>query len=84
MPWAFTICTDDKALDPSLITTQKIDKLIAKKFKNKLKFIDGETINGIFSIPKYHRTLMAKNKQIIRKNKPMFFTTSYSKRNNVS
>ena len=84
MPWAFTFCTDNKAMDPAIINAGKIDKLIAKKFKNKLEFIDGETINGIFSIPKYHRTLMAKNKTVIRKNKPMFFTTSYSKRNNVS
>lgn len=79
MPWAFTLCTDNKAADLALKNTDKIDKLIAKKFTRKLEFIDGETIKGIFSIPKYYRTLMAKNKQIIRKNKPMFFTTSYTK-----
>ncbi|MEA3307076.1 MAG: fused MFS/spermidine synthase [Elusimicrobiota bacterium] len=80
MPWAFTLCTDNKALDPVLMNPAQIDKLIAKKFKNKLEFIDGETINGIFSIPKYYKTRMAKNKQVIRKNKPMFFTTSYKKK----
>ena len=79
MPWSFTFCSDNPALDPVLMKASEIDKLISKKFKNELKFIDGETINGIFSIPKYHRNLMSRNKKIIKKSKPMFFTTSYKR-----
>ncbi|MCG2726296.1 MAG: spermidine synthase [Elusimicrobia bacterium] len=77
MPWAFTFCADNRALDPLLMKAPQIDKLISQKFKNEPKFIDGETIIGMFSIPKYHRKLISQNKQTIRKNKPMFFTTSY-------
>jgi spermidine synthase len=70
VPWAFLICT--QKADPLKLTASEVDKRI-KRLSKDLLFYDGESHIGLFHIPKYLRTRIQKEKQIITEDKPVFF-----------
>lgn len=54
--WGFV--WGSKGPDPSKFTRDDVDKLISKRVKGKLKFYDGITHLGMFSLPKHVRKAM--------------------------
>lgn len=71
VPWAFIIATRGK--DPDKLTQARIDTMIKKRIKGKLKFYDGETHTGLFKVPKYLRELIKEQRSVTRDNHPVFF-----------
>jgi spermidine synthase len=69
-PWGFAVAS--QALDPRELSPQEIDRRIASRVRGKLRFYDGLAHPGIFSLPKYLRQQMAKEKRVITKDKPVF------------
>ncbi len=68
VPWAFIIASDvPQDIKPDCIT-KKIGKL-----KGCLKFYDASTHIGLFKIPKFYRTILASEKDIISTQKPVYF-----------
>lgn len=76
MPWTFLYCTDDPALAPERLRAAALDRAAAARLKRPLKFSDGATITGAFSLPRYYRDRMAASRGVITAAKPMFFSTS--------
>lgn len=71
MPWSFIIASD------SDIRPQKeIVEKHSSEFIEKFRYIDIENFDSFFNIPKYMRNEIEKNKIIITKEKPVFFSTS--------
>ena len=69
-PWGF--CIASRTLDPSMITSYDIDGRIKTRELNDLKFYDGATHRGMFSLPKYIREAMAAQQRVITDKKPLY------------
>jgi len=54
--WGFVWGSDE--LDPSSLTAQEVDEMISKRIKGELKYYDGVTHLGMFSLPKHVRKAM--------------------------
>ena len=76
MPWTYLYCTDSPGALPERFRAATLNAAIKKRFKAGLRFSDGATVLGAFTIPKYYRDLMAARKDFITARRPMFFTTS--------
>jgi len=57
--------------DPLKISPEKIDSIISRRVSKKLKFYDGITHQGIFSLPKHLREKIEKEEKIITGHKPL-------------
>jgi len=72
MPWSYIIATD-KEIE---INDKKIKNKL-KNLKNKPKYLNEDNLKTLFlSIPEYFKNAIIKNKKIITKNNPIFFSTS--------
>jgi len=69
-PWGF--CTASLNLNPSLLTSAEIDNRITAKVLTGLKFYDGLTHQGMFSLPKYVRDALARQQRLIADDHPLF------------
>ncbi|MFC1935070.1 fused MFS/spermidine synthase, partial [Chloroflexota bacterium] len=69
-PWGFCIASLD--LDPSLLSPEEIDRRITARSLDGLKFYDGLTHQGIFSLPKYLRAALHKQKRRITDQNPLY------------
>jgi spermidine synthase len=69
-PWGFAIAS--LKYDPALLTPEEVDRNIKTKGIKGLKFYDGITHRGMFSLPKYIREAMATQKRIITDKKPLY------------
>jgi spermidine synthase len=69
-PWGFAIASLKH--DPALFTPEDIDANIRVKGIKGLKFYDGITHQGMFSLPRYIREAMAAQKRIITDKKPLY------------
>lgn len=72
--WGFVV--GSRGPDPSKISVEDVDRLIAERIsvdKNgELRFYDGITHQGMFSVPKYLRQSIAAEDRIITKDNPLF------------
>jgi spermidine synthase len=68
--WGFAVAS--RNLDPRLISAEEVDRRISSRINKPLRFYDGTTHRGIFSIPKYLREEMAGEKRIITRDQPLF------------
>jgi spermidine synthase len=69
-PWGF--CVASFKHNPAALTAEEIDKRIAARPLKGIKFYDGETHRGMFSLPKYIRESMAAQKRVITDKKPLY------------
>lgn len=69
-PWGF--CIASRKADPSRLSPAEVDKRIAARALKGLKFYDGLTHRGMFSLPLYVRDAMAKQTRIITDKEPLF------------
>ncbi len=70
LPWAFALAS--KLTDPTSFSPDEIDRHIAERIEGELKFYDGITHLGQFSLPKYLRRELQKKKRIIEDNQPLY------------
>jgi len=68
--WGFAIASS--SLDPHDLSVEDVDKRIAERIQKPLRFYDGITHRGIFSIPKYLRGQIAAETKVITKDNPLF------------
>jgi spermidine synthase len=68
--WGFDVASQN--LDPRLLSAEEVDRRISSRINKALRFYDGITHCGIFSIPKYLREEMAREKRIITNDQPLF------------
>ncbi|OGN99523.1 MAG: spermidine synthase [Chloroflexi bacterium RBG_13_52_12] len=69
-PWGF--CIASQKYDPSLLTPEDIDKEIAGRSLKDLRFYDGITHRGMFSLPRYIRAAMAEQTRVITDKQPLY------------
>ncbi len=69
-PWGF--CTASTHLNPPLLSPAEIDSRISARPLTGLKFYDGLTHQGIFSLPKYLREALSKQKRLITDKDPLY------------
>jgi spermidine synthase len=69
-PWGFTI--NSKKLNPLDLSQEEVDRRIAARVTNRLRFYDGHTHQGLFYIPKHLRDMLAKETTIITEDNPVF------------
>jgi spermidine synthase len=58
--------------DPRRLTSAQVDKRIASRATYPLRYYDGVTHQGMFSLPKYLRDAIAAEKRVITKKTPIF------------
>ena len=68
-PWGF--CLASVNLDLALLPGE-IDRRISARKLNSLQFYDGLTHQGMFSLPKYIRTELARQTRLITDNEPLY------------
>jgi spermidine synthase len=68
--WGFAVASQN--LDPRELSPEEVDRRLSRRVSKPLRFYDGLTHRGIFSIPKYLRAEMAREKRIITKDQPLF------------
>lgn len=61
--WTFTFCTDVAGL--LSIDTDTVDARLSERGVKNLRFYDGETHRGIFSLPKYFRVALTEQGRVI-------------------
>ncbi|MDA8244134.1 MAG: spermidine synthase [Elusimicrobia bacterium] len=76
MPWTFLYCTDDPAKAPARLSAAELDRAAAARLRRPLRYSDGETITGAFSLPRYYRDRIEASRAVITKARPVFFSTS--------
>jgi spermidine synthase len=70
LPWGFILASKEQ--DPRKFTPQQIDDLIAKRIAGELRFYDGISHQGIFSVAKYVRRAIEKTTKVIEDNAPLY------------
>lgn len=73
VPWAFFLCSRDKAQDPVILSVKEVDRRLAARTTGTLRFYDGVTHQGLFHAPKYLRDILAQERTLISEKKPVFF-----------
>ncbi len=73
-PWGF--CLASQSLNPLLVSPQEVDRRISAKLSIGLRFYDGLTHQGMFSLPKHLRQKLSKGKRIITDKRPLFLRRS--------
>ena len=68
-PWGF--CTASPTLNPAQLTPAQVDGILSARSTGGLRFYDGLTHQGIFSLPKYLREALAEQKRLITDDEPL-------------
>ena len=68
--WGFVI--GSLGPNPTALTPSEIDRRLADRIKGELRFYDGITQQGMFSVPKYLRKAIAAEDRIITRDNPLF------------
>ena len=71
--WGF--CIDSSTLNPTLLSADEIDNRIAARSLPDLKFYDGITHQGMFSLPKYLRAALSNQQRLITDKQPLYLYT---------
>ncbi|MBA7716194.1 Polyamine aminopropyltransferase [subsurface metagenome] len=69
-PWGF--CLASQNLNPLLISVTEVDDRISDRSLSGLKFYDGLTHQGMFSLPKHLRGELSKQISLITDNEPLY------------
>ena len=69
--WGFTLATSHQ-FDPLLLSPEEVDNRISARISKSLKFYDGITHRGMFSLAKFLREVMSREKRIITDDDPLF------------
>jgi len=69
-PWGF--CLASLNTDPSGLSASEIDAAISTRLPGSLKFYDGLSHQGMFSLPKYIRTEFDRQTKLITDKEPLF------------
>jgi len=69
-PWGF--CTASPNTSPSLLSPAEVDSRTAARSLNGLRFYDGLTHQGVFSIPRYLREALSQQKRLITDDEPLY------------
>jgi spermidine synthase len=69
-PWGF--CLASLKLDPVKLSPAEVDRRISARQLTHLKFYDGLTHQGIFSLPKYLREELSRQGRLITDNEPLY------------
>jgi spermidine synthase len=72
-PWGF--CTASSTLNPALLSVDEIDDRISARSLPDLKFYDGITHQGMFSLPKYLRGALSNQQRLITDKEPLYLYT---------
>ncbi|MFC2010877.1 polyamine aminopropyltransferase [Chloroflexota bacterium] len=73
-PWGF--CLASLNLSPTLLSVTEVDARISARSLNGLRFYDGLSHQGMFSLPKYLRTELSHPKRLITDNEPLYIYQS--------
>ena len=68
--WGFVIGSLEP--DPTALSVQEIDSRIAERISGQLRYYDGITQRGMFSVPKYLRDAVASETRTITQANPLF------------
>ncbi len=68
--WGFAVAS--QTADPRDLSPEEIDRRLSRRVNERLRFYDGLTHRGMFSIPKYLREEAAGEKRIITRDRPLF------------
>jgi spermidine synthase len=68
--WGFVIGSLEP--DPTALSTQDIDSRIAERINGQLRYYDGITQRGMFSVPKYLRDAVVRETRTITQANPLF------------
>jgi spermidine synthase len=68
--WGFAVASRD--VDPTRLSPGEVDGRIAERVGRPLRFYDGMTHQGIFSLPKQLRAEISSDTRIITKDQPLF------------
>lgn len=71
--WGF--CMASPNLNPALLSPVDVDNRISARGLAGLKFYDGVTHQGMFSLPKYLRKVLAEQARLITDNEPLYIYT---------
>ena len=69
-PWGF--CLASQNLNPIQLSVSEVDRRISDRSLNGLKFYDGLTHQGMFSLPKYLRDELSNQTRLITDNQPLY------------
>jgi len=69
-PWGF--CLASLSLNPVLLSATEIDNRISARQLKGLKFYDGLTHQGMFSLPKHLRDELSRQARLITDNQPLY------------
>ncbi len=68
--WGFVVAS--LGPDPRAMSPQDVDRRIAERVTGELRYYDGITHQGMFSVPKYLRRAVADESRIITREDPLF------------
>ena len=68
--WGFILA--GQQLDPVALTPSDIDARLAARLPRPLRFYDGATHSGLFSLPKYLREALAQEERLITRDDPLY------------
>ena len=68
--WGFALAS--QKLNPLHLPPMEIDRTISARMKRGLRFYDGTTHQGMFSLPKHLRQAIDEEKRIITEEEPLF------------
>jgi len=69
-PWGF--CIASRKYNPARLSPEEVDERITERSLTGLRFYDGLTHQGIFSLPLYVRDALARQSRIITDKKPLY------------
>ncbi len=73
-PWGFCLASNN--LNPTLLSPEEIDRRISARSLDSLKFYDGLSHQGMFSLPKYLRSELSRQTRLITDNNPLYIYQS--------
>ena len=68
--WGFVIGSTGP--DPTSLSVEETDARISDRIEGELRFLDGITLRGMTSVPKYLRDAVAAEDKIITRDNPIF------------
>ena len=68
--WGFAVASQGS--DPRELSPEEVDRRLSSRVSKPLRFYDGLTHCGMYTVPKYLREEMAREKRIITKDQPLF------------
>jgi len=74
-PWGF--CLASEKLNPLLLSPAEVDSRISARSLGSLKFYDGQTHQGIFSLPKHIRGKLSGQRRLITDKEPLYLYHGY-------